>query len=86
MKLIIFREKHSDRHFSYETKEDLDKIFFKIFKERVDGDYYYDNSLKEYFKELIKSKNYIKIRRIMSDRESYEYEGYYLSELEEWNE
>jgi len=82
-KLIIFKEKNSNRHFAYETQDELNKIFLKIFKERIKEGSYYENSLRAYFKELIKKKDYFKIRWIMSERASYEYESYYLDTLEE---
>jgi hypothetical protein len=79
-KLIVFTETHSIRHFAYETQHELDAIFLKIFEERV-GEWYED-SLTEYFKELIKTKNYAKIKQVMGERKDYEYEGYYLTKIE----
>ena len=40
-KIIIFTEKHSNRYFYASTPEDLCKIAIKIFKERVEEDYWY---------------------------------------------
>jgi len=81
--LIVFHEKYCNRHFSYSNEEELNKIFLKIFKERVKESGWYLSSLIDYYKELIKNKDYHKIRMIMSERKDYEYESFYLTELEE---
>ena len=39
MKIIIFQEKHFNRNF-IANEEDVDKVFLKVFKERLEDDQY----------------------------------------------
>ena len=81
--LIVFKEKHSDRHFQFQNKEELQKIFFLIFKERLEENYY-PNVFIDWLKEMLDNKDYQKIEQLIYDRKDYEYEGFYSYKIEEF--
>lgn len=81
--LIVFREKHCSRHFMFKDNDDeLDKIYFKVFVERVNGNWY-GNVFKKWLLEMIKHRDYFKIRQFLHERGDFEYEGFYTDKLEE---
>ena len=80
--LIVFKEKHCDRHFQFKDKEELDKIFFLIFEERMKENYY-PNVFVGWLLEMLHKKDNQKIREFMYGRVDYEYEGFYLCKMEE---
>ena len=80
--LIIFREKHGNRHFVFQNKEELQHIFFEIFNERL-GEGFYPRVFINWLKEMSEHKDYNKVETFMHDRQDWEYEGFYSCKIEE---
>lgn len=84
MNLIIFREKHSNRHFVFNSDEELKKIFLKILKERIKEAYFSDYLHSEKAKVLINNDCSLnELKFFFSNRKEYEYEDYEITQSEE---
>jgi hypothetical protein len=55
--IVVFKEKHGDRHFIVNTRQELEKVALKIVLERNDEGYWYDFSSKEPVEPKIKKED-----------------------------
>lgn len=89
-KIIIFKEKHGSQHFIAHNLGELEKIALKVFKERVEDEYWYDYSdLEEPVRPDISKEDAEKLkneqikRSVLEAWKSYEYD---LKNNKEWLE
>jgi hypothetical protein len=85
MKLLILKEKHGDRHFSFNTEAELHLVARFIVSERIDEDCYIDEQNNKILGNLNKVTLYndgAAALRVLDARSDWEYEGYEIIETE----
>lgn len=83
-KLIIFKEKHGDRHFSFHNQTDLELVAAFIVRERTDDGWYCDTENEDqlyYLKKFVGGDERAAVKLLYA-RERYEYEGFEIVEPE----
>ena len=86
MKIIMFKEKHSNRYFAFAEDELLKKIFLKILKERIKEGYFRDDYLHSKTANLLVKEgmevNIHQLKAFFQNRCDYEYEYFEIVDLE----
>ena len=83
MKVLIAKEKHSDRVFNVTTPEDEERTFLKLFKERDKEEYFKElRTMQSLIYDKAKKGNALCARKILYMRKAYEYEQFEILEVE----
>jgi len=86
MKIIMFREKHSNRYFTFNSEEELKEIFLKILKERLKEGYFSEDYLHRDKADLLikegKNCKLLHLKFFFNNRSDYEYESYEIVGIE----
>lgn len=80
---LIFKEKHGDRHFLVNSKEDVEKISLKILKERIE--YWYSDIDKAIAEAIIEKENGKAAYYFLEERSNGQYEDMRLSTFENYS-
>lgn len=83
MKLLILKEKHGERYFSYTTQEELHLLARFIVSERIEENWYEDESNKRVLADLdrvVKSGDGKAAWNVLQARSQWEYEGFEIEE------
>lgn len=75
MSILVLKEKHGDRHFSFNTPEELRLLAAHIVRERQKEGYFYEDAQHDKLLiQALKGDNQAALR-FLHNRSDYEYEG-----------